>query len=69
MRDILKLRSPFFLPMSRRVFTVAACLGWGGLEYAWGNSGWSAFFVALGLYLAYEFFLIFDEKNYQENND
>lgn len=53
---------PFFLPLWRRIATVAACLGWSLLEFAWGNPGWAALFGGIGLYCAHQFFVAFDAE-------
>ncbi|MCV6592251.1 MAG: hypothetical protein OIF48_04815 [Silicimonas sp.] len=65
-RDPFKLRIPFFRPRWRRVAVTGACLGWAGLELALGNPVWCVIFGAIGLYLAYEFFVIFDPEDYED---
>lgn len=59
-------RHPFFAPVWRRVITVALTGGWAVLETAWGNSAWAFGFGALAAYCFYEFFVIFDPKNYED---
>ena len=60
----LGIRSPFFLPRWRRVAVVAVCLGWVLFELSGGSVFWAILFGALGLYAAYEFFVVFDPANY-----
>ena len=68
-RDPFKLRHPFFLPVKRRAFVTGACLIWGGIEFILGNAGWSAIFMTLGAYLAYEFFYKFDPEEYRDEDE
>ena len=63
-RDPLKVRHPFFRPKSRRLFTVAACVIWGGIELVMGNTIWFAVFALIAAYLVYQFFVVFDPKDY-----
>ena len=68
MSGFLGIRSPFFLPLWRRVLTVAVCLGWAAFEFAGGAVFWAILFGALGLYAAYEFFLAFYPANYRDKD-
>lgn len=54
------VQHPFFIPLWRRIFVVAACIGWALLELSWGNPGWSILFGAIGAYCAHQFFVAFD---------
>lgn len=65
-KDPLKARHPFFRPTYRRVLTVGACLGWGAVELYLGNPVWAGLFGALGAYLVYQFFVVFDPKDYDD---
>ncbi|WP_305971431.1 MULTISPECIES: hypothetical protein [unclassified Mameliella] len=56
------VQHPFFIPLWRRIFVVAACLGWALLELSWGNPGWSILFGAIGVYCAHQFFVAFDAE-------
>ena len=56
---LLDVQHPFFIPLWRRVLTVAFTLGWALLELGLGNPGWAVFFAAIGLYCAYQFFVVF----------
>lgn len=65
MNKFLDIQHPFFAPQWRRVVTVVACLLWAVVELSWGNTLWAGFFAAIGLYCGYEFFVVFDPKNYR----
>ena len=67
--DPFKLRSPFFRSPKRRGLVVGACIGWSLIELVLGNSVWFALFFALGCYLGYEFFVMFDPADYEEKDD
>ncbi|MBV7396021.1 hypothetical protein [Mameliella sediminis] len=56
------VQHPFFLPLWRRVATVALCLGWAGLELSWGNPLWAILFAAIGTYCAHQFFVAWDAQ-------
>ena len=69
-RDPFKVRHPFFLPKVRRLVTVLLCFGWGVAELILGNPIWFAVFIAIGGYLTYHFFVVFDPKDYRaEDSD
>ena len=67
--DPFKLRSPFFLSPIRRGVTVGACLLWGTIELILGNPFWFALFFAIGGYLGYEFFVMFDPSDYEDDSE
>ena len=52
-----------------RGLVVGACIGWSLIELVLGNSVWFALFFALGCYLGYEFFVMFDPADYEEKDD
>ena len=62
------LRHPIFRPLWRRLALSAACFGWAGLEASWGNAGWFWLFLGIGLYTVYEFFLVFDPRDYGDED-
>ncbi|SFR41719.1 hypothetical protein [Litoreibacter janthinus] len=64
----LDLRHPFFLPLWRRVITVALVGGWGLFEAVTGNIGWAVVFGGAALWCAYEFFAVFDPENYTDQS-
>ena len=50
--------------MWRRVLVVGFCLIWALFELASGAAFWAMLFGAAGIYLAYQFFIVFDpDKN------
>mgnify|MGYP006919623507 FL=1 len=62
------LRLPFFRPMWRRVATFLVAAGWAIVELISNSPGWALMFGAAAAYTAYEFFIIYDPTNY-ENQD
>ena len=54
------LQVPFFIPLWRRILTVALALGWAAFETLNGAPTWGAVFAAAGLYCAYQFFVVWD---------
>lgn len=56
---LLDVQHPFFIPLWRRVAVVVLCLGWAGVEGWNGNGFWMVLFGALGLYCAWQFFVVF----------
>lgn len=63
------LRVPFFLPLWRRILTVASSGGWAVFELANGNPGWAAIFGAASAFCAYEFFIVFDPENFKGDKE
>lgn len=61
----LDVRHPAFRPLWRRVALVAAVLGWALFELSRGATVWALLFGAIGLYLAWHYFLAFDPKDYE----
>jgi hypothetical protein len=60
--DFFGLRHPFFIPLWRRIATVAACLGWAGFEFWGGSPAWGLLFGGIGLLAAWGFFVGFDPE-------
>jgi hypothetical protein len=52
------LQVPFFHPLWRRVVTVAVALGWSVFELLSGSVGWALIFGGMGLYAAWQFFVV-----------
>ncbi|MEQ5869837.1 hypothetical protein J4E08_07985 [Sagittula sp. NFXS13] len=63
MTNLMNVQTPWFIPLWRRIVLVCVCLAWGLAEFLMGNPGWSLLFAALGLYCAYQFFVVFDPKD------
>lgn len=64
----LGLRHPFFRPFWRRVATVGAVCIWAALELWGGNTGWAVFAAVIAALCSYEFFVLFDAKNYGDDD-
>ena len=62
MKKAFDLSHPFFLPVWRRVVTVALSAGWAAFEFSMGNTGWAAIFAALAAYAFYGLFIAFDAE-------
>lgn len=62
MKGAFDVQHPFFLPLWRRIVTVAACLGWAAVELSGGNVFWAILFAAPGVWCAHQFFIAFDEE-------
>ena len=60
------LKVPFFLPVWRRVVTVALTLGWAGFEFLAGSPSWGALFAGFGIYALYHFFIVWDPKEVED---
>ena len=65
---MFNIRVPFFKPLWIRVLTTAVTLGWALFELATGNPGWAMLFGAVGVWCAYEFFVVFDPDNYKDDD-
>jgi hypothetical protein len=62
------VRHPFLRPLWRRIALVAATLGWSVVELMGGNVFWAILFGSVGAFLAWEFFIVYDPKNYEEKD-
>jgi hypothetical protein len=58
--DFFGLRHPFFIPLWRRIVTVAVCLGWATFEFVGGSPTWGLLFGGTGVLAAYGLFVGFD---------
>lgn len=56
----LDVQHPFFRPLWRRVAVVAVCLGWAVFEIVTGSPFFAILFGSVGLYCAYQFFIVFN---------
>lgn len=54
------LDHPFFLPVWRRVLTVALSGGWGLVELWSGNTFWAMLFLAAGVFAFWRLFITKD---------
>lgn len=68
-RPALDVRVPFFRPMWRRIAFVAVMVVWTAVEITRGSPWWALLTGGIGVYLFYEFFMIYDPKNYAGEKD
>lgn len=61
-KSAFDVQHPFFLPLWRRIVTVALCLGWALFELSGGNTLWAILFAGVGTYCAHQFFVAFDAE-------
>ncbi|MGI1662826.1 hypothetical protein ACRDNQ_11350 [Palleronia sp. KMU-117] len=61
----LDVRLPFFRPLWRRIATVAVIAGWTAMELWGGNPYWAVLAGGIGIYTIYEFFIVFDPRDYE----
>ncbi|MEM9604977.1 MAG: DUF3329 domain-containing protein [Pseudomonadota bacterium] len=61
------LHIPFFRPVWRRVVLVGFCFAWAVYELSGGALFWGAVFAGMGLYAAYQLFVL--EWSEQDNPD
>lgn len=64
--SLFDVQIPFFRPLWIRVGIVALCLGWGLFELVSGAPFWGLLFLALGLWCAWQFFVVFDPREPDE---
>lgn len=57
--SLFDVQTPFFRPLWRRVAVTSACLAWALMEVTTGAVFWAILFGAAGLYLAWQFFVVF----------
>jgi len=60
------LQHPFFLPLWRRIATVAVALGWAVVEGVSGSAGWALIFAAAGIWAVYQLFVVWDPEKVRE---
>ncbi|MCY4452678.1 MAG: hypothetical protein OXC01_12075 [Immundisolibacterales bacterium] len=58
--SLFDVQTPFFRPLWRRVAVTVVCLAWAAMEVSTGAVFWAILFGAAGLYLAWQFFVVFD---------
>lgn len=63
MNKFLDVQLPFFIPLWRRVAVVAICLVWTVIEFYNASPFWGLLFGGLGVYSAWQFFVVFDPKD------
>ena len=66
MKDAFNVRHPFFRPLWSRVLLTGLCLGWALFELSNAQVFWALLFGGAGGYLFYQFFVVFDPKDYED---
>ena len=64
--SLLDVQTPFFRPLWRRVVVTVVCLAWTAIEISNGAVFWAILFGAAGLYLAWQFFVVFNPPENDE---
>ena len=65
--NFFDVQSPIFRPVWLRLLIVAACLGWALMELTGGSAFWAVIFGASGVYLGYQFFVVFDPDQKEDD--
>ena len=60
------VQHPFFRPLWRRALFVGAMALWTVYEIVNANWIWAGIFTAAVAYLGYQWFIVFDPKNYED---
>lgn len=66
-QSFFDVQSPIFRPVWRRVVVVALTIVWTLFEMSNGAYVWALIFGAAASYLTYQFFVVFDPKDPDEN--
>ena len=61
MKSFLDLNVPFFVPLWRRVLTVAVLAAWTAVEVASNAPGWAMIFGAAAAWCVYAFFIAWED--------
>jgi hypothetical protein len=62
------LQQAFYKPLWIRILITGLCLSWTSVEILGGNVFWAILFGAVGVYCAHQFFIAFNPKE-PEGND
>jgi len=60
MTRFLDVQNPMFQPVWLRAVIVVICCGWAVFEAMGGNVFWAILFGSAGVYLGYQFFVVWD---------
>lgn len=63
------VQRPMFRPLWLRALIVGLCLAWTVVEIRGGNGFWAVLFGAAALYLAYQFFVVFNPVELEKKED
>ncbi|NRB00668.1 MAG: hypothetical protein HRU32_12750 [Rhodobacteraceae bacterium] len=64
-RRLIDVQVPFFIPMWRRIVTMAVLVIWTGIEFWRGSYWWGALAGGIGIYVAHQLFIAFDPRDDQ----
>lgn len=67
-KSLFDVQHPMFRPLWRRILIVALTFGWTVFEILHGTLFWAFLFGAAGVYLAHQFFMVFDPKDPEEKD-
>jgi hypothetical protein len=65
MNSFLNVAHPWFLPLWRRVLVAGLVLAWTLTELLLAEVFWAILFGAAGGWLVYQWFIVFDPRDYQ----
>lgn len=68
-REVLDVQSPALEPLWLRIAIAGGCLLWALREFAGGAGFWGVMFGAAGLYLCYQFFVVWDPKRDDDDKE
>ncbi len=57
------VQTSFYRPLWLRIILTGVCLGWAIFELSTGAAFWGVLFGAVGVFLAWQFFVVFDPKD------
>lgn len=69
MHKAFDLRHPFFLPVWRRILTVALVFAWAVVEFTRGALPWAVVFGLAGCWCVYQFFVVWQDPEPPENQE
>lgn len=62
------VQSPMFRPIWLRLLIVGLSLAWAIVEFTGGNLFWALVFGGAGLYLAHQFFIVFNPADPEDKD-
>ncbi len=68
-KKAFSVRSPFFIPLWRRLVVFGSTLVWGGVEIIFGSPVWALIMLVVATYLAFQFFVGFDVEALKREQD
>ncbi len=68
-RGLFDVQSKALEPIWLRIAIVVACFVWAGFELRNGAQIWALVFAAAGIYLGYQFFVVWDPRKRDEEDE